>query len=219
MRRSPNSLTLQFSTPGWDLGLDASLLLVGTLNALYGTVDIYDDTILRTDTRSDAYRFAALHPGVLTSKCVGFTWLALALLAFAAAVFVFLLLEQAGDASLSWWVFLPGPMALVAAILVRTYDIYRQNSSRWFSFRFWLVNLVPRPTKTHNRRHTDAAASPRSPCNSWWVCNSFVPQCCNNLDGVASHLQQCCNDQAHQGRLGQRLRPTIAHVHPRIAGP
>lgn len=154
VRRSRNSLTLQFSTPGWDLGLDASLLLVGTLNALYGTVDIYDDTILRTDTRSDAYRFAALHPGVLTSKCVGFTWLALALLAFAAAVFVFLLLEQAGDASLSWWVFLPGPMALVAAILVRTYDIYRQNSSRWFSFRFWLVNLVPRPAKTQKQPTT-----------------------------------------------------------------
>ena len=151
VRRSPNSLTLQFSTPGWDLGLDASLLLVGTLNALYGTVDIYDDTILRTDTRSDAYRFAALHPGVLSSKCVGFTWLVLAILAFAAAVFVFLLLEQAGDASLSWWVFLPGPMAFVAAILVRTYDIYRQNQSRCFSLRFWLVNLVPRPAKTQKQ--------------------------------------------------------------------
>ena len=46
------ALSIFDEATAWDLGLDASLLLVGTLNALYGTVDIYDDTILRTDTRS-----------------------------------------------------------------------------------------------------------------------------------------------------------------------
>ena len=107
--------------------------------------------LLVTDDRSDAYRFAALHPGVLSPKCVGGTWLVLAILAFAAAVFVFLLLEQAGDASLSWWVYMPGPVALMVAILVRTYELYRLNSSQCFSFQFWLINLIPRPTKTQKQ--------------------------------------------------------------------
>ena len=58
------ALSIFDEATAWDLGLDASLLLVGTLNALYGTVDIYDDTILRTDTRS------ALRPPARPSACL-----------------------------------------------------------------------------------------------------------------------------------------------------
>lgn len=75
-------LSIWDSAAAWDLGLDAALLWVGTLNALYGTVDIYDDTIERTDARSDAYRCAALYPGMLTPKCVGGSWFVIALGAF-----------------------------------------------------------------------------------------------------------------------------------------
>mgnify|MGYP001173392246 CR=1 FL=1 len=112
------ALSIWDPAAGWDLGLKASLLLVGTLNALYGTVDIYDDTILRTDSRSDAYKCAALYP-CWWPRCVGGTWLVLAVLAFAAAVFGFLLLSQNDHAALSWWVYLPGPVALAVAVGVR----------------------------------------------------------------------------------------------------
>jgi len=108
-------------TAGWDLGLKASLLLVGTLNALYGTVDIWDDTLARTDERSDAYKCAALYP-CLFPKCVGGTWLVIAILAFAASVFGFLVLSSEDNESLSWWVYLPGPVALAVALLVRLGD-------------------------------------------------------------------------------------------------
>lgn len=32
------------------------LLFIGALNLTYATVDIYDDTVKRSDERSDAYR-------------------------------------------------------------------------------------------------------------------------------------------------------------------
>mmetsp|Transcript_8406 Transcript_8406/g.16897 ORF Transcript_8406/g.16897 Transcript_8406/m.16897 type:complete len:298 (+) Transcript_8406:34-927(+) len=118
---------------GWDLGLKASLLLVGTLNTLYGTVDIYDDTLVRTDSRSDAYKCAQLYP-CWFPKCVGFTWLLLAVLAFAAAVFGFLALSESDDASLSWWIYLPGPVALGVAVLVRILEMLKGGCSKC-SFR------------------------------------------------------------------------------------
>ena len=42
-------LIMSFATtnPAWDVALDAVLLWIGTLNAVFGTQDIYDDTIIR----------------------------------------------------------------------------------------------------------------------------------------------------------------------------
>jgi len=133
---------------GWDLGLLASLLWVGTLNALYGTLDIYDDTVKRTDARSDAARCAQLHPSVLSPKCVGGTWFIIALVAFVFSVYWYLELEEKSYDSLSWWVYLPGPAALGVAVLHRTYVIYSQSGGN-FSLSFCLMNLCPRAAKSH----------------------------------------------------------------------
>ncbi len=38
----------------------------------YATYDIYEDTVARTDARSDAYKFAEIMGG--TPKCWGSTW-------------------------------------------------------------------------------------------------------------------------------------------------
>uniref|UniRef100_A0A7S0P410 Uncharacterized protein n=1 Tax=Calcidiscus leptoporus TaxID=127549 RepID=A0A7S0P410_9EUKA len=54
-------LAIGSSGNGWDLVLYALLLFLGTLNVVFGIIDIFDDTLKRTDARSDAYRFAQLH--------------------------------------------------------------------------------------------------------------------------------------------------------------
>ena len=43
-----------------NLGLEASLLLIAALNVLYASYDIYDDTIRRSDERSDAFQCATM---------------------------------------------------------------------------------------------------------------------------------------------------------------
>ena len=134
------------SNPGWDIALDAVLLWIGTLNAMFATQDIYDDTIIRTDARSDAFKFAELHPNLLSPKCVGGTWFVLALAAFGFAVYYYLVLEVSSVAALSWWVFAPGPLALATAVLHRTYILHKAANGH-FSLSFCLVNLVPRAAK------------------------------------------------------------------------
>lgn len=139
---------MSFSTtnPAWDVALDAVLLWIGTLNAVFGTQDIYDDTIIRTDERSDAFRFAGLHPGVLSPKCVGGTWFLLAIIAFGLSIYWYLMLEVPSAGALSWWVFMPGPIVLLAAVAHRTYTLH-QRANGHFTFNFWLRNLVPRAAK------------------------------------------------------------------------
>jgi len=62
--------------------LEAVILFMGCTNMMYGTYDIYDDTVRRKDERSDAYKFAELAP-CMFSRCVGAVWF---LLAFAVCV-------------------------------------------------------------------------------------------------------------------------------------
>ena len=52
------SACLQAATTHHYPGMIASqvLLFIGALNLTYATVDIYDDTVKRSDERSDAYR-------------------------------------------------------------------------------------------------------------------------------------------------------------------
>jgi hypothetical protein len=60
----------------WDVLLREILLLVGSMNTLFATYDIWEDTVLRSSERSDAYRYAELLglPGA-TGRCVGTVWL------------------------------------------------------------------------------------------------------------------------------------------------
>jgi len=101
--------------------LEAMLLWVGALNMLYATVDIYDDTVRRTDERSDAYVYSQMVPGKLlccgSPQCVGCTWLLLAVGAFVGTIWGTLLWagELPGDPS--WTAFLPGPLVLTVAVL------------------------------------------------------------------------------------------------------
>merc|ERR1712070_625713 len=69
--------------------LVAVLLLIGTLNVIMATYDVYADTVKRTDERSDAFKFAALFSST-SPKCIGGTWFMLALM-FSFISFIILL--------------------------------------------------------------------------------------------------------------------------------
>ena len=58
MTMPQNSTLLQATSSHHYPGMMASqvLLFIGALNLTYATVDIYDDTVKRSDERSDAYR-------------------------------------------------------------------------------------------------------------------------------------------------------------------
>jgi len=70
-------LGMSYSTgwPVWDLVLTKTLLLVGTMNTLFATYDIWDDCIRRSSENSDSFRYAELLglPGA-TGRCVGIAW-------------------------------------------------------------------------------------------------------------------------------------------------
>eukprot|EP00308_Calcidiscus_leptoporus_P005038 CAMPEP_0119373214 /NCGR_PEP_ID=MMETSP1334-20130426/23882_1 /TAXON_ID=127549 /ORGANISM="Calcidiscus leptoporus, Strain RCC1130" /LENGTH=284 /DNA_ID=CAMNT_0007390909 /DNA_START=126 /DNA_END=980 /DNA_ORIENTATION=- len=105
-------LAIGSSGNGWDLVLYALLLFLGTLNVVFGIIDIFDDTLKRTDARSDAYRFAQLHQ-IFRPKCVGLVWFLLAVAAFLVTFFLYLTIKQHSDRpELGWWAFLPGPVVL-----------------------------------------------------------------------------------------------------------
>ncbi len=70
----------------------------------------------------------------------------LAVVAFSLSVWWYLKLEEAQNAALSWWVYLPGPIALSCAVLARVYVLHQAANGN-FSLGFCLVNLVPRAAK------------------------------------------------------------------------
>eukprot|EP00931_Biecheleriopsis_adriatica_P090090 TRINITY_DN64128_c0_g1_i1.p1 TRINITY_DN64128_c0_g1~~TRINITY_DN64128_c0_g1_i1.p1 ORF type:complete len:377 (+),score=77.93 TRINITY_DN64128_c0_g1_i1:31-1131(+) len=69
----------QTSWPYRDLLLNKVLLLIGTMNMLFATYDIWEDCISRTVERSDAYKYSQLI-GCATPKCVGVFWFLLSLI-------------------------------------------------------------------------------------------------------------------------------------------
>lgn len=110
---------------GFDLLLVAVLLFVGTLNALYGTLDIYDDTVKRTDTRSDAYQCADMC--CCSAKLVGCVWFILAIGAFGTAIWAYLLLQQESGDTPDWVAYLPGPILVGMAVLHRAFQHHRKK--------------------------------------------------------------------------------------------
>jgi len=82
------------------LMLNKVLLLLGTMNTLFATYDIWEDCVGRTVERSDAYKYAQLLHGACSPKCVGIVWLSLSLLmAFGALSVALLRLPPARDVS------------------------------------------------------------------------------------------------------------------------
>lgn len=118
-------LFLHHSTgwPIWDLLLTKTLLLVGTMNTLFATYDIWEDCVLRSCERSDACRYAELlgFP-CATGRCVGAVWLVVSMSSAVAALLLALrwvppapLVRGLGDLHFSSFLFLLLPSAALAA--------------------------------------------------------------------------------------------------------
>lgn len=98
--------------------LEALLLWVGTLNLLYATIDVYDDTVRRSDERSDAYQYSKIWPCCFP-QCVGFTWFVIALAIFGSSIFAVIWIAREKDDEITWDNFLPGPLVLLTATSVQ----------------------------------------------------------------------------------------------------
>mmetsp|Transcript_61341 Transcript_61341/g.115684 ORF Transcript_61341/g.115684 Transcript_61341/m.115684 type:complete len:379 (-) Transcript_61341:63-1199(-) len=78
----------------WYMLLNKVLLLVGCMNTVFATYDIWDDCVLRSEERSDACRYAELLDlRCVTGRCVGTVWLLVSLGLAASALLMAL-----------WWV-------------------------------------------------------------------------------------------------------------------
>jgi hypothetical protein len=105
------------------------LLLMGVMNCIFATYDIYTDCIRVDNPKSDAHRFAEAIPCCLP-RLVGVMWFVMSLAVITFAVWFTLLLEAADvdgriksveDLSVMTWVaFVIGFAALILAILWRS---------------------------------------------------------------------------------------------------
>jgi hypothetical protein len=97
-------VALFFYYPDWRhrrAPLWLALLGIGTMNTLYATYDIYEDTVARVDARSDAYKMAQICCG--SPKCWGATWGIMAIAITALSLWgAILLLESEGDPPVSF---------------------------------------------------------------------------------------------------------------------
>jgi len=120
-------LGLSYSTGWrvWDLVLTKTLLLVGTMNTLFATYDIWDDCVRRSSEHSDACKYAELLGlPMATGRCVGIVWF---FASFWLAAFALLLALRAappgptvrglGDLHFSSCVFLFLPIAIVVGVI------------------------------------------------------------------------------------------------------
>jgi len=123
-------LDFSYDTTVSTWALETALILIGTVNMMYATYDIYDDTIRRSSERSDAYQYATLAP-CLYSRCVGVVWFFLALAACVASAWGHVKLvdedsyakSKAGGppcdafgSCMDWYRYLPGPLMLAFAV-------------------------------------------------------------------------------------------------------
>lgn len=70
------SITILDFSGNWEHSgflLESVILYIGCCNMVFGTYDIYDDTVRRKDERSDAYKYAELAP-CMFARCVGCVW-------------------------------------------------------------------------------------------------------------------------------------------------
>jgi len=75
--------------------LNKCLLLVGVMNTLFSTYDIWTDCVSRTVERSDAYKYAELIGCCCSPVCTGVIWLVLSLLLAVAVLYLALRLMPA----------------------------------------------------------------------------------------------------------------------------
>lgn len=99
-----------------DLILEACLIWLAVLNMAYATIDIYDDTIRRSDERSDAYQYAKIW-GCCTSRCVGSVWFLISCSLFLGAIVGVMYAVHGSPDEAKWYHWLPGPLALGFAMV------------------------------------------------------------------------------------------------------
>lgn len=120
-------LFLCYSTgwPIWDVMLSKTLLLVGTMNTLFATYDIWEDCVRRSSERSDACRYAELLGLPMASgRCVGAAWLCASFWVAAGALLLALRvaprgppIRSIGDLHFSSCIFLVLPAAILVATM------------------------------------------------------------------------------------------------------
>lgn len=135
----------------WDVLLSKTLLLVGCMNTVFATYDIWDDCVRRSTDRSDACRYAELlDVHCITGRCVGTIWL-LASLALAASSLLVAL----------WWVppapIVKGPSDLHASsclfLMLPALIVITSTVNRWPALK-GALNVV-----TAGRSHSRLWAS------------------------------------------------------------
>jgi hypothetical protein len=106
-----------------DLLLRECLLLVGVMNTLFSTYDIWTDCIARTIERSDAYKYAELLGCCCNSVCIGVIWLVTSLILAGAMLYLALSLmpsepEFDGSFSTASITSIVAPTAVLGAAVV-----------------------------------------------------------------------------------------------------
>jgi len=103
-----------------DIILEACLIWLGTLNMAFATIDIFDDTVRRSDERSDAYQYAKLWPCCFP-RCVGAIWLLLSLFVFVGSiVWVMYITGEEDRFDDHWYNWFIGPIVLGFAFVWST---------------------------------------------------------------------------------------------------
>jgi len=119
-------LDLAQDTIATTYALETVLIFIGTVNMMFATHDIYDDTVRRKSDRSDAYKYAELAP-CMFARCVGCVWFLVAAAACLCSAVGYVALV--GDGALAkdggppcdgqcmeWYRWLPGPIVLGTAV-------------------------------------------------------------------------------------------------------
>jgi len=127
------------------------LLLIGVMNTIFATWNIYTDCIAKDDPRSDAHKFAESVPCCFP-RVVGMAWIILDLVFIVLCVFITLLLaaDESKEIdgiddihSLTWFAILVGVGSVIGALVWHT----------------WCQGLAPRST-ARSTGHATTSAKP-----------------------------------------------------------
>eukprot|EP00927_Polykrikos_kofoidii_P078719 TRINITY_DN75535_c0_g1_i1.p1 TRINITY_DN75535_c0_g1~~TRINITY_DN75535_c0_g1_i1.p1 ORF type:complete len:409 (+),score=44.40 TRINITY_DN75535_c0_g1_i1:214-1440(+) len=88
--------------PWSDVWLRKVLLLIGTMNTIFSTYDIWEDCIHRHEERSDVFRFAMLIRCPCATRFIGTAWFVSAILTAAAAMWISVMSLQIGQRRPFW---------------------------------------------------------------------------------------------------------------------
>mmetsp|Transcript_9339 Transcript_9339/g.16886 ORF Transcript_9339/g.16886 Transcript_9339/m.16886 type:complete len:324 (-) Transcript_9339:177-1148(-) len=128
------------------------LLLIGVMNSIFATWNIYTDCIAKDDSRSDAHKFAESVPCCFP-RVVGIAWIILDLVFIVLCIFITLLLaadeQKEVDGiddihGLTWLAILVGVGSVIGALVWRT----------------WCQGLAPHTSTTKSTAHATTSSRP-----------------------------------------------------------